>query len=306
MTPSVTPEIGDTPLIRLSTDFIRAKEYLEAIVSSTSDAICTTDTQGRVIYFSPGAERMLKTTSREMAGRPAWQLYAGGREEAERIMRQLRREGMIQDREMVFQRKDGSRIHVSLSASLLRDRVGRVIGTLGISKDITRRVELEKNLLEASVTDGLTGLYNRRCFDKRLALEAGRARRQGYPLSLILADMDGFKSVNDERGHLEGDRLLKRFADSVRRSIRSEVDAAFRTGGDEFHILTPGLGARRAREVALRIAEAGHKLGGLSFSFGIATLTDNGSPRALVREADEKMYQMKRKQRAKAKRARPA
>ena len=82
------------PLIHLSSDFIRAKEYLEAIVASTSDAICTTDTEGRFIYFSPGAEKMLGFSA-EVIGRPAHQFYPGGRDEARRVMKLLRKQGTL-------------------------------------------------------------------------------------------------------------------------------------------------------------------------------------------------------------------
>lgn len=292
--PATTP--AQAPLIHLSRDFIRAKEYLEAIVTSTSDAICTTDTHGRVIYFSPGAERMLGFSGAEMAGRYTHQLYAGGHREAQRIMRTLRKNGLLQNHETILKAKGGRRLHVSMSASLLRDRAGRIIGTLGISKDITTRVELEKRLRELSITDNLTGLYNQRHFIERLAQEANRARRQRFRLSLILIDLDGFKHVNDARGHLEGDRILKAFAGLIRKSIRKEMDSAYRYGGDEFVILLPGLGQARAESVARRIVSSaerslpGH---GVRFSYGVAVLGATGAVKDLVALADNRMFQMK-------------
>ena len=85
------------PLIHLSSDFIRAKEYLEAIVASTSDAICTTDIEGRFIYFSPGAEKMLGFSAAEVIGRPAHQFYSGGHEEARRVMKLLQKQGTLEN-----------------------------------------------------------------------------------------------------------------------------------------------------------------------------------------------------------------
>src|SRR5690348_13925332 len=110
------------PLIHLSADFIRAKEYLEAIVTSTSDAICTTDVTGRILYFSPGAELMTGLRSAEAIGRPAHRFYAEGKAETAKIMRLLRRHGSIHNHETVIRAADGGRIHVSISASLLKDR----------------------------------------------------------------------------------------------------------------------------------------------------------------------------------------
>src|SRR5271167_1214864 len=101
----------EAPLIHLSSDFIRAKEYLEAIVTSTSDAICTTDVEGRILYFSPGAEAMTGASSANMIGRPAHALYAGGREEGRRIMALLRKNGALHNHETILKAKDGRKIH---------------------------------------------------------------------------------------------------------------------------------------------------------------------------------------------------
>ena len=307
--PPMARPTAAAPLIALSSDFIRTKEYLEAIVASTSDAICTTDTRGRVIYFSPGAESMVGYTSAEMMGRHAHQLYAGGREEAELIMQALRKQGSIQNHETVFKAKDGRSIHVSMSASLLRNRSGQVIGTLGISKDITSRVELETRLRELSITDSLTGLYNHRHFQERLSQEASRARRQRYELSMILLDLDGFKQANDLWGHLEGDRILKEFASVLQQSIRSEMDSVYRYGGDEFVVLLPGLGAGRAEKVARRIASsAAQKMPqrGVGVSYGVATLPPAGPLSRLIKTADRRMFVMKAARRRAPHRAAPS
>ncbi|MBI4348553.1 MAG: PAS domain-containing protein, partial [Elusimicrobia bacterium] len=129
----------DSPLVYLSTQVLQAKEYLEAIVASTTDAICTTDLKGRLIYFSPGAERMLGRKAERVIGTFAHSLYEGGRGEAWGLMRRLLRSGKLRNHETVL-RGDGCRVHVSMSMALLRDRHGRRIGTLAISKDITERV----------------------------------------------------------------------------------------------------------------------------------------------------------------------
>lgn len=284
------------PLIHLSSDFIRAKEYLEAIVASTSDAICTTDIEGRFIYFSPGAEKMLGFSAAEVIGRPAHQFYTGGHEEASRVMKLLRKQGTLENHEMILKAKDGKRVHISMSASLLKDRLGRVIGTLGISKDITSRVELENRLRELTITDNLTGLYNQRHFHDKLEQEVSRAKRQKYKLSMILIDLDGFKQVNDRCGHLEGDRILKAFAASIMQSIRTEMDSAFRYGGDEFVVLLPGLAAVKAAKVAQRIvSSAKMKISrdGIGCSYGISTLSDAQTLSDFVRQADKRMFEMK-------------
>lgn len=290
---------AEPPLIHLSTDYIRAKEYFEAIVSSTSDAICTTDVRGRIMYFSPGAEAMFGVTSAHMMGRNAYELYADKRAEGERIMKSLRRDGSIRNHETAVDTFDGRRIHISLSASLLRDRAGRVIGTLGISKDISDRVELEKRLRELSITDKLTGLLNQRCFIDRLATEVQRARRQRQKLSLILIDLDRFKHVNDTLGHMAGDQLLKALAGTLKRGLREHVDSVYRYGGDEFIIMLPGEPAAKASQVAQRLAQQAEDALGPNarFSYGVATFPSFAAAEELLEAADRRMYAMKQQRR---------
>src|ERR1035438_4863517 len=109
------------PLIALSTDFIRVKEYFEAIVASSGDLICTTDTRGRIIYFSPGAEAMLGRTAAEMVGQPAHHFYEEGRSAAEAVMRLLREspEGRVHNQVLKLKASGGRTLHVSMGASFL-------------------------------------------------------------------------------------------------------------------------------------------------------------------------------------------
>ncbi|MBI4370890.1 MAG: diguanylate cyclase [Elusimicrobia bacterium] len=285
------------PLIALSSDFIRAKEYFEAIVASSGDMICTTDVRGRVLYFSPGAEAMLGVPATSAVGRPAHDFYARGREDAAQLMRLLRdsHDGRTRNYEMQLRASGERLLTVSMSVSLLKDARGRVIGTLGVAKDISDRAELERRLREMTRTDDLTGLFNQRHFYERLREEAARARRQKRRLSLILFDLDGFKQVNDRLGHLAGDRILRLFAKAVADRVRREVDLAFRWGGDEFVVLLPETGAAGAARIAKRIAAAARSLGreGVSASWGVAELSPSGRADALVRRADAAMFKMK-------------
>lgn len=286
------------PLIALSTDFIRVKEYFEAIVASSGDLICTTDIRGRIMYFSPGAEAMLGLPAQRMVGRPCHDIYLDGREAAESVMRLLRAspDGRVHNHELKLKASGDRTLHVSLSASFLKDGRGRVIGTLGIGKDISDRVALEQKLREMTRTDDLTGLYNQRHFHDRVRDEANRAVRQKRKLSMILFDLDGFKQVNDRLGHMEGDRILRAFAQSLNDNIRQGVDAAFRYGGDEFIVLLPETGGKGAIRVARRVAdEAKSTLAKdlVSTSWGVAELPRNGDVAVLVKAADAAMFKMK-------------
>ncbi|MBI3550218.1 MAG: GGDEF domain-containing protein [Elusimicrobia bacterium] len=288
-------DFGD-PLVYLSTHYIQAKEYLEAIVGSTSDAICTTDMNGRIIFFSPGAEKMFRRNASQVVGTTVDRFYEGGRKEAERVMRLLTSQGKLDNYQAVMS-VDGRRFHVSMSLALLKDKTGKCIGTLGISKDVTERVQLEEKLRELSIKDNLTGLFNQRHFHDRFSDEVQRSRRLRQRLALVLIDLDHFKEINDTVGHLEGDRILRKMGDAVTRSIRGGVDAGFRYGGDEFIVLLPGQGERRASIVAGRIRDAFRSLcadSKVDLSYGIASRRTQESAEQLLGRADGLMYKQKR------------
>ncbi|PCI34834.1 MAG: hypothetical protein COB53_11620 [Elusimicrobia bacterium] len=288
------------PLIYLSTEFIQAKEYLEAIVSSTSDAICTTDMQGRLIYVSPGAERMFGKSFEELMGTVAWRIYKGGRREGENVMKLLLDNGSLSDYETIFIGEDGREINISMSASLIRDRRGLLIGTMGISKDISRRVELEKRLRRMTLTDELTGLFNKRCYMERIGAAVQRAKRQKEKLSVLLIDLDKFKQANDRWGHLEGDRILQDTARILEASIRRDVDTVYRIGGDEFLILMPDTGRNLAQTVAKRIKESSREKPFarlVTLSIGNASLRCRDTQATLVARADDRMYKNKKSSR---------
>jgi diguanylate cyclase (GGDEF)-like protein len=118
--------------------------------------------------------------------------------------------------------------------------------------DVSELKAIQSELLVASLTDGLTGLYNRRYLFLKLAEEIERARRFAYGFSIALFDLDHFKGVNDTFGHRVGDEVLIRVATELRRSIR-EVDFAGRYGGEEFLVILPYANTAVALDVAERI-----------------------------------------------------
>jgi diguanylate cyclase (GGDEF)-like protein len=119
-----------------------------------------------------------------------------------------------------------------------------------------------------SMTDALTGLYNRRSMDDLLEREVALAERHGHPLSVVMIDMDHFKEINDNHGHAAGDHMLKAFADCVRITLR-KTDLAFRYGGDEFCIALPQTPIARAQQVVEKLRQA---YGAVDFSSAIANL----------------------------------
>src|ERR1700688_2499174 len=157
-----------------------------------------------------------------------------------------------------------------------------------------------------SITDALTGSYNRRYLMEQLPREVERCRRYAYPLSVLMCDLDHFKQVNDQRGHAAGDEVLQQFAARAQKSIRSNSDWVARYGGEEFLIVLP----ETSHEGALNVAEKIRMLIGstpfttragdstVTASFGVASTGPCGPDIALkvdtlIRTADECLYRSK-------------
>lgn len=174
-----------------------------------------------------------------------------------------------------------------------------------LNVEVAGRRLLEEELRRLASTDPLTGLYNRRRFQEAIERELERARRYGHSLSLLVADLDHFKRINDQNGHATGDRALQIFADVCRLNLRS-LDAVGRMGGEEFAILLPEtdadgalLAAERIRaETALFSAEE-RDVPAFTVSIGVATLTERpaeneaGVADRLFARADQALYRAK-------------
>jgi diguanylate cyclase (GGDEF)-like protein len=154
-----------------------------------------------------------------------------------------------------------------------------------------------------AIIDSLTGLFNRRRFETVFTNEVKRALRYQTPLSCMMIDIDNFKKVNDERGHQDGDVVLREIAHRIQASIR-EVDTAARWGGDEFIVLSPNTSKENAKLVSTRILKAvsQHPFDGfddkkISVSIGIASLPDPSidSQDKLITKADLALYEAKKK-----------
>ena len=170
---------------------------------------------------------------------------------------------------------------------------------------IGRAAVLERagQLEELSITDPLTGLYNRRFLESRLEEECSRSQRQGESFSLILADLDNFKLYNDICGHLAGDKALRKAATLMRRAAR-EMDLVVRYGGEELCLILPNTAKRESIFVAERLrrsiegeafpGETSLPLGRLTISLGIAAFPDDAeSIHDLIHSADLALYRAK-------------
>jgi diguanylate cyclase (GGDEF)-like protein len=159
------------------------------------------------------------------------------------------------------------------------------------------RLQLE-DLTQLATVDAVTGLFNRRYFEKRVEAEAERSRRQDQHLALLLIDIDNFKDVNDTRGHLAGDRTLRDVADLLRGSVRI-FDVCARYGGEEFVIVMPDARLPVAQQVAERIRNRierrfAHDSPAVTVSIGVGMLAPEAAPYDLIDMADRAMIAAKR------------
>jgi diguanylate cyclase (GGDEF)-like protein len=160
---------------------------------------------------------------------------------------------------------------------------------------------LHRTVKRQAITDELTQLSNRRRFTETLAVEVRRAERFGDPLSLVLADLDDFKQINDRYGHQTGDEVLRRFADVLRENVR-DFDLPVRYGGEEFAVLLPETdldgGEQLARRLQtallrLRLPEIGADRPPVTASFGVASFPSSRTAEQLLSAADGALYRAK-------------
>lgn len=193
---------------------------------------------------------------------------------------------------------DGHDIWVQLNVSATRrDRPNSVVAVV---QDITARKLAEDRLSHLALHDALTGLPNRRLLLDRLQHALDASQRSGRPAGVLYVDLDGFKAVNDQAGHLTGDAILQDVAQRLAENVRPG-DTVARIGGDEFVVVCPEMAAPDdaavvARRLLTRLAAPYPRVGGayrLSASIGIASSTAEVSAQTLVRQADAAMYDAK-------------
>jgi diguanylate cyclase (GGDEF)-like protein/PAS domain S-box-containing protein len=283
---------------------LRASEQrFQALVQHSSDVVTVVDGDATVIYQSESMERVFGHPAHSLVNRPLTDLLdlrAAGRLR-EALQSVSRRPYGTLSIELPIRRADGRICQAELTITNLLDDPN--VGALVLNtRDITDRKELENQLVHEAFHDALTNLANRALFSDRVDQALRRRDRDEHPIAVLFLDLDGFKEVNDSRGHAAGDELLTQVAERLRNSVRPE-DTVARFGGDEFAILVdvdPD-GNNDAEQVAKRVISGigmpfevdGNELH-VSVSIGIAY----GGPYAenagqLMRNADLAMYRAK-------------
>jgi diguanylate cyclase (GGDEF)-like protein len=186
----------------------------------------------------------------------------------------------------------------SLHAFYQQRVVRRMCGQIAADLDTLANLQSQAALYhELAMLDPLTGLYNRRFAQHRLDAEVARSHRHGYPLTVLLLDLDNFKQINDRCGHSAGDAVLKAFAQRLQALIRTS-DLAVRMGGDEFLVLLPECEASELEDIVSRLRGLTVPIGQqpihVTFSAGSAGYENGETGRHLLERADAVLYSDKR------------
>jgi len=286
--------------------------YFRFLAENSVDILCRAGLDRIMHYVSPSSFHLLGFKPEEMIGRPVDDFILP--EDHHVIPDAVARDialGVTSGASAVrMLRKDGTTVWIENTGRLVRDPVtGEPKEHIVVMRDITERKLLEEQLSRLALTDGLTGIANRRAFDKDLEREWKRTLRDGCQISLLLLDIDRFKQFNDLYGHQAGDDCLRAIAAVVTRAVRA-TDIVARYGGEEIAIILPDTNSPGAIEAAekirsaleaLRVPHAGNAAGGgwVTASIGVATsLARLGGtmtmPQSLIHAADRALYTAKR------------
>lgn len=230
------------------------KELAQVTLQSIGDGVITTDAAGLITGFNPVAEKLTGWQPESAVGRPLSEVFLLIDEARHRAVEDLvgsilREEGPELPEHAGILGPGGREFAIQVSAAPIRDRKGRILGTVTVFRDVTKTRELAQQLSYQATHDALTGLINRREFDNRLRTSLARVS-EGEPHDVLCyLDLDQFKVVNDTCGHVAGDELLRQLATYLQSRVRRD-DSLARLGGDEFGVLLHRCPLERARQLA--------------------------------------------------------
>ncbi len=273
------------------------------LVENAWDVIWTMGLDGAITYVSPAIERVRGLTPEEAMVQTLDQIHPP--EDATHVGQYFTElftaiatgaDLPTFHGEKSYYRKDGSLMYGELQVIPHVDEDGQVVEILGVTRDISDRRLYEQELRRMAVTDPLTGVWNRRHGEALLTADIAEARRTARPLSVLMLDIDHFKTINDTLGHEAGDRVLVEITNLMGTFLRDD-DVLCRWGGEEFVLVLRDLPVTDARVLAetLREKVAGFHVGGASVtvSIGLTDLRAMDTLAALLDRADRALYEAK-------------
>lgn len=278
-------------------------------LDSLAEPIITTDTEGHIRYMNPAAERLTGSSAERAHGRTLEEIVGLVDENDRRLLSDPVRQALatgtpvnLSRRALLVSRASGSERSIELSASPIRDEHQELLGAVVLLHDVTELRGLARQMSYQATHDALTGLVNRREFERRLdeAIESGH-RGDGHHV-LCYLDLDRFKVVNDTSGHLAGDSMLREIAKILRDAVR-DSDTVARLGGDEFGMLLIGCPLEKARQIADDVCRAvsdyrfvwKDRIFNVGVSVGLVEISrESGTLEELLAAADSACYVAKK------------
>lgn len=276
------------------------EDRLYATLISVGDGVIAVDKKSKVEFINPIAQQLTGWSYNEAYGESLETVFnivnEYSREQAEsQVQKVFETEEIVElASHNVLIAKDGSKRAIEDTVAPIRDKFGNIIGVVIVFRDLSDKKEKQRRIEYLSYHDQLTGLYNRRFFDEELKrLDVIR----NFPLTLLMADVNGLKIINDAFGHESGDQLLQKVADVLTTECRAD-DIIGIIGGDEFYVLLPKTDSASAGELIKRIKGKIEQEKimdiNISISFGWDTKnTETQSTREVLKNAEDMMYQKK-------------
>ncbi|MFZ6876335.1 EAL domain-containing protein [Undibacterium sp. Di27W] len=234
----------------------REKESLRITLNSIGDAVITTDMVGKVTYLNPVAEQMTGWSNQEAEGQALESVFHIVNENTGEVapspvkfvLLNQKTGGLAEFTTLIH--RNGERFGIEDSAAPIRDRENNIIGVVLVFHDVSKARKMAAEMTYQATHDALTGLINRREFERRLEFAVQTGKQGDKQHTMLYLDLDQFKIVNDTCGHVAGDELLRQLTTLIESQLRKS-DTLARLGGDEFGVLLESCGT----EPSLRIAD---------------------------------------------------
>ena len=285
---------------RLEQALLNEKNSLETTLQSVGDGVISTDKQGKIVLLNKIGELLTGWTQAEAMGKPIEDVftvingYTG--DKSDNIINKVLSIGRIVElsNHIILISKDGSHRPIEDCAAPILEENGNISGVVVVFRDVSEEKRKQEEILYVGYHDFLTGLFNRRFYEEELVrLDT----KKNLPLTILIADINGLKLINDALGYAKGDDVIKKVAKKITAGCRGN-DAVSRLGGDEFIIILPKTDALGAECIIKRIKDhkADEKVGafGISIAFGHATKNDEKeSIQDIFRQAKNNLYMHK-------------
>ena len=294
----------------LEVSLSRSKRQAQYTLESISEGVITTDNEGRIDYMNRAAESMTGANREEAMGQKIAELFSLVDESdrrplgdpVERSLAMRRRVNM--GRRALLVSRDGEYEHsVEITASPIRGPGNSISGTVVVFHDVSEIRGLTRQMSYQATHDPLTGLINRREFERRLQAAMDSAQAEEQVAILCYMDLDRFKAVNDSCGHLAGDNMLREVASLIKDQVR-DSDFVGRLGGDEFGTLLIGCPIDKARQIATDVCNAiadyrfvwKDKIFNIGISIGLVGIAHStGTLQDVISAADSACYVAKQR-----------